>query len=101
MKLKLSLASCLIIAVIAMGAPFAYATDDSSKKSFEDGLTSSIYSVNERKEPLDIEHITEWRETEDGIHVTMVPEPTTTAMLLAGLAVLLVAARRKQQSKGR
>jgi hypothetical protein len=33
------------------------------------------------------------------MHVTMVPEPATDAMLLAGLAVLMVAARRNQLSK--
>jgi hypothetical protein len=100
----------LVIAVIALCSQFAYAADDSSKKSFEDGLSNSVYSVKDgeketEQEAGDRNHAEstfestqhrEWKEFEDRVHVTMVPEPATNAMLLAGLAVLLVAARRKQ-----
>jgi hypothetical protein len=117
MKHKFNLALHLIISALAMGSQFAYAADDSSKRSFEDGLTSSVYSVKDSEEVKDAKKATEngnqtesafeseqhreWTEFEDRVHVTMVPEPATNAMLLAGLAVLMVAARRKKLSKGR
>jgi hypothetical protein len=120
MKHKFNLASHLIISAIAMGSQFANAADDSSKRSFEDVLTSSVYSAysvkdseevkdakretengNQTESAFESEQHREWKEFEDRVHVIMVPEPATDAMLLAGLAVLLVTARRKQLSKGR
>jgi L-ribulose-5-phosphate 3-epimerase UlaE len=111
------LASRLIITVIAMSTHFAHADDDYKKKSFEDGLKISISpaqnveSVREserRMEWTEVEagtyvkrHHMEWKEHVGRTHVTMVPEPATVAMLVAGITVLLVAARRKQHSKAR
>jgi hypothetical protein len=99
MQKKYKLAARLIVTVIAMGAHFAYADDDISKKSFEDGLKKSISTTKERESDFDSAHEGSWKEYDDDMHVTMVPEPATDAMLLAGLAVLLVAARRKKVSK--
>jgi hypothetical protein len=109
MQTKYKLAVRLIAVVIAMGTQFAYADDDSKKGSFKDGIKSSIAfdddhkkfnsSSKEHEFENESEHETSWKEFEDHSHVTMVPEPATDAMLLGGLAVLLVAARRRKVTK--
>jgi hypothetical protein len=89
----------LIVAVIVMGSQFALADVGTTTKSFEDGLTSSVPAAKEADSALNSEHHGSWKEIEDHMHVTMVPEPATDAMLLAGLAVLFVAARRGKVGK--
>ena len=101
MQTKFKLASRLIVAMLAMGTHFVYAADDSSKKSFEDGLVTSVRTSKVIESTFSSDSHVYVKEFEDGMRVTMVPEPATDALLLAGLAVVLVTARRKQISKGR
>jgi hypothetical protein len=102
MQTKYKLGSRLIVAMLAMCTHFVYAADDSSKKSFEDGLTSvHFFKETEKKFENEAEHAVDWKEFEHESHVTMVPEPATDALLLAGVAVVLIAVRRRQVSKGR
>jgi hypothetical protein len=99
MQIKYKLAIHLIAAVVAMGTQFAFADVGNATKSFEDGLASSVPAVKEDDSALNSEHHGSWREIEDHMHVTMVPEPATDAMILTGLAVLFVAARRRKAAK--
>ena len=104
MQSKYKLASRLIVAMLAMCVHFVYAADDNSKKSFEDGLVTSVPTSKETDSILNSERPekhTSWKEIEDGMHVTMVPEPATDSLLLAGLAVVLIAVRRRKIAKAR
>ena len=105
MQTKFKLASRLIVAMLAMCTHFAYAAEDSGNKSFEDGLVSVVPSAKKTEFELNSDssnsdRFESLKEFEGGMHVTMVPEPATDAMVFAGLVVLLVAARRKQAIKG-
>ena len=91
----------LIVTVFAMGSQFAFADVVNATKSFEDGLSSSVPAAKEADSALNADHHWSWKEIEDHMHVTMVPEPATDTMLVVGLGVLFITARRKQLSKSK
>jgi hypothetical protein len=98
MNKHINLASRVLIIAMALAIQPAFAESDKSK-SFEDGLKSSIAIPKEKESLSDDNRENSFKEIEDGMRVTMVPEPATDAMLLLGLGVLLVALGRKKTSK--
>jgi hypothetical protein len=99
MQTKFKLASHLVVAALALCSQFAYASNEDRSKSFEDGLSGHFKKDDDRK--LESGHYSDWNEIEHASHVTMVPEPSTDVMLLSGVALFLVVARRRRESRAR